>query len=87
MELFLPTLHWFAMNNSFSGSCGLFRFMLKPQVVMATPKEVDFSQSSIKAEFWHGAFCYELSQMEGEKIFPMSEEGRAELLSWLQENI
>ena len=25
-ELFLPTLHTFAMNNPFTGSCGLFRF-------------------------------------------------------------
>ena len=25
-EIFLPTLHTFAMNNIFTGSCGLFRF-------------------------------------------------------------
>ena len=48
-ELFLPTLHTFAMNNIFTGSCGLFRFRAVPNVVMATPKEVDFDQSSIHA--------------------------------------
>ena len=46
-ELFLPTLHTFAMNNPFTGSCGLFRFRAVPNVVMATPKEVDFAASSI----------------------------------------
>lgn len=86
-EIYLPTLHWFAMTNPFSGSCGEFRFMAKPEVVMATAKEVDFEASSIHAEFWHGPNCYELSTMEGERTFPMSEEGRAELKRWLEENI
>ena len=86
-ELFLPTLHTFAMNNAFTGSCGLFRFRAVPNVVMATPKEVDFEQSSIHAEYWHGLYCYEKSQMEGEKTFPMSEEGRKQLLAWLESNI
>ena len=86
-EIFLPTLHWFAMKNLFTGSCGEFRFRAAPNVVMATPKEVDFEQSSIKCEFWHGPFCYEKSDMEGEKIFSMSEEGRLEMKAWLEENI
>ena len=86
-ELFLPTLHTFAMNNIFTGSMGAFRFRAAPQVVMATPKEVDFEQSSIHAEYWHGLYCYEKSQMEGEETFPMSEEGRQQLLAWLQSKI
>ena len=86
-EIFLPTLHWFAMKNPFTGSSGTFRFRAVPNVVMATPKEVDFEQSSIKCEFWHGPFCYEKSEMEGEKTFPMSEEGRAEMKQWLESNI
>ncbi len=86
-ELFIPTLHTFAMNNIFTGSCGHFRFRAKPNVVMATPKEVDFTQSTISVEFWHGLFCYEKSTMEGEKTFPMTEEGREEMTQWLLSNI
>ena len=86
-ELFLPTLHWFAMKNPFTGSCGAFRFRAVPNVVMATPKEVDFEQSSITCEFWHGPFCYEKSEMEGQKTFPMSEAGRLEMKAWLESNI
>ncbi len=85
-EIFIPTLHTFAMNNIFTGSCGEFRFRIVPTVVMRTPKEVDMEKSSINAEFWHGKFCYEKSQMEAEKNFPMSEEGRTELKHWLEEN-
>ncbi len=86
-ELFLPTLHTFAMNNIFTGSMGPFRFRAKPSVVMANPKEVDYAQSSIFVEYWHGLYCYEKSEMEGSATFPMTEEGRREMQSWLTSKI
>ena len=86
-EVFLPVLHWFDAKNSFTGSCGDFRYMVKPNVVMATAKEVDFEASSIHAEYWHGPFCYEKSKMEGEAAFPMSEEGRLAMKQWLESHI
>lgn len=86
-ELFLPTLHTFAMNNLFTGSVGLFRFRAKPNVVMATAKEVDFKQSTIFVEYWHGLYCYEKSTMEGEQTFPMTEEGRSAMREWLKSKI
>lgn len=82
-ELYLPTLHTFAMNNIFTGSVGLFRFRAKPNVIMATAKEVDFDQSTIFVEYWHGLFCYEKSEMEGSETFPLTEEGRQAMLEWL----
>ena len=82
-ELFLPTLHTFAMNNIFTGSSGLFRFRVKPNVVMATAKEVDFEQSTMFAEYWHGLYCYEKSEREGSRTFPMTEEGRTAMQAWL----
>lgn len=86
-ELFIPTLHTFAMKNIFTGSVGMFRFRAVPKVVMKTPKEVDFDNSSIFVEYWHGLFCYEKSEMEGEATFPMSEQGRGEMILWLKSNI
>ena len=86
-ELFLPTLHTFAMNNIFTGSYGMLRFRIVPNVVMATAKEVDFEQSSIFAEYWHGLYCYEKSQMEGQQTFPMTEEGREAMRTWLIGNL
>lgn len=82
-ELFIPTLHTFAMGNIFTGSSGAFRFRAVPNVVMLTAKEVDFRESTITAEYWHGPFCYEKSQKEGSQTFPMTEEGRSEMLAWL----
>ena len=86
-QLFLPTLHTFAMNNIFTGSMGAFRFRAKPNVVMATAKEVDFAQSTIFVEYWHGPFCYEKSEMEGQQTFPMTEDGRTAMKAWLEENV
>ena len=86
-RLFIPTLHTFAMNNIFTGSCGAFRFRCKPNVIMATAKEVDFEQSTIFVEFWHGPFCYEKSEMEGSRSFVLNEQGREEMILWLKSNI
>ena len=83
-DLFIPTLHTFENNNIFTGSWGMLRFKITPDVIMATPKEVDLAASSMKAEFWHGLFCYEKSEIEGEKVFPMSPEGRQEMIDWLK---
>ena len=86
-DLFIPTLHTFAMKNVFTGSFGLLRFRAKPNVVMATAKEVDFEQSTIFVEYWHGLFCYEKSEMEGSETFPLTEAGREEMIAWLKSKI
>ena len=86
-DIFLPTLHTFAMNNIFTGSWEMFRFRAVPTVIMKTPKEVDMEASSITVEYWHGLFCYEKSQMEGKETFPMSEEGRLSMKAWLEARI
>lgn len=86
-KIFIPTLHTFAMDNIFTGSCGPFRFRACPKVVKAGEKEVDYEKSTIFAEFWHGPFCYEKSEMEGSCSFPMTEAGRTDMISWLEANI
>ena len=86
-DIYIPTLHTFAMNNTFTGSCGQLRFRIVPDVVMATAKEVDMENSSIKVEYWHGPFCYEKSVMEGSEVFPMTQEGRLAMKAWLESHV
>ena len=87
-ELFIPTLHTFAMNNIFTGSCGEFRFRAEPKVEkLPGSKEVDFENSTIVAECWHGPYCYEKSEIEDIEVFPLSEEGRLAMKKWLEEHI
>lgn len=89
MDIYLPTLHTFAMENVFTGSCGELRFRIEPKVVKkeGSKKEVDMEKSTIFAELWHGQLCYEKSTMEKEATFPMTEEGRLQLKTWLESNI
>ncbi len=88
-DIFIPTLHTFAMDNIFTGSCGELRFRIVPKVVKVegNNKEVDFTKSTVFAQIWHGKFCYEKSEMEAEKTFPMTEDGRTELKAWLESNV
>ena len=86
-ELFIPTLHTFAMKNLFTGSYGMLRFRIKPDVIISTPKEVDFSQSTMFVEYWHGLYCYEKSEMEGSETFPLTEEGRQAMIDWLKSHV
>ena len=65
----------------------MLRFKIQPNVVMLTAKEVDMENSSIFVELWHGPLCYEMSRMEKDATFPMSEEGRAALKAWLEANV
>ena len=55
-EIFLPTLHWFAMKNPFTGSCGEFRFRAVPDVIMATAKEVNSGMApfAMRKAQWKG---------------------------------
>ena len=86
-DIYIPTLHTFSMNNIFTGSCGQLRFRIVPDGVMATAKEVDMENSSIKVEYWHGPFCYEKSVMEGSEVFPMTQEGRLAMKAWLESHV
>ena len=86
-DVFIPTLHTFAMNNIFTGSWGEMRFRVEPSITMLNPKEVDMENSSMTAEYWHGPYCYEMSEMEGKETFPMSEEGRTNMKNWLDSHV
>ena len=86
VDIYIPTLLTFSNNNIFTGSCGEMRFRIAPNIVMATPKEVDLAASSIFAEIWRGEKCYDLSEIEQSQTFPMSEEGRRAMKAWLEEN-
>jgi len=72
-EIYVPVLHFFENGNPFTGSFGLLRFFLKPDA------------ETINAKVWHGVFCMEKSEIEQERTFPLTAEGRDELIAWLNE--
>ena len=44
-------------------------------------------ESSMKCECWHGEYCYEKSQMEAEKTFPLNEAAYHEMYDWISAHI
>ena len=81
-EIFVPTLHTFAMNNVFTGSIGNLRYKITPSVSMHG-KEVDFGNSSMSVQIWYGLFCFEKSEVVDSETFPLTEEGRQAMIAWL----
>ncbi len=73
-DLYIPNCMSFHNDNIFLGSYKGMRFKLSPNVEEVT----------IRAEYWYGPLCYEKSQMDGEKTFPLSEEGIAEMTAWVR---
>ena len=68
-EIYLPTLHTFAMDNIFTGSKGDFRFRIVPQVVKLNQKEVNFDESTIFAQYWHGPSAMKRAPWKGRTPF------------------
>lgn len=72
-NLYVPNLTSFVNDNIYYGSCQNFRFKLSP----------DLSAQEIHAEYWYGPLCYEQSEMAGDRIFPLTKEGVADMAQWL----
>ena len=72
-DIYVPNYMSFNNDNTFLGSYQGLRFKLTPNV----------SEAEIHAEYWYGPLCYEKSEMDGEKSFPLSDEGIEAMTQWL----
>ncbi len=64
-EIYIPNYMSFHNDNTFLGSYEGLRFKLTP----------DVEGETILAEYWYGPLSYENSQMDGEKTFPLTDQG------------
>ena len=72
-EIFLPTLSSMEYGNVWTGSRGLTRWRIEPK------------DGTLHAAVWHGQMCLERSQIDAERDFPLTAEGRESLRAWLAE--
>ena len=72
-EIYVPNLMSFENENTFLGSYQKVRFKLTPNL----------EEKQIRAEYWFGPNCYELSRMDGEKPFPLTVEGIEAMTAFL----
>ncbi len=81
--LFIPTLSHWQLGNCWSGSLGRASYYVTPR----TREEGDESIPELFAEVWTGPLCYELSQAEDSRTFPVTQEGLEEMTAWLEERL
>ncbi len=85
--IYLPVLHSFENENVYTGSLGELRFKITPAIRLTESKEIDRLQSSLLAECWNGPLCYEKSEIQTRRSFPLSADGRIALRDWLEEQV
>ena len=68
----IPRVFYFESDNYFTGSRGDFNFRIDPKDGIMTVKT------------WHGFICSEMAEIEAESEFPVTEEGHAQMLAWLE---
>jgi len=78
-QFFIPVLSHFLNKNPWSGSAGRLRYRILPTV-----NETE-DGGTLSVVVWEGPWTYELSAMEDEQTFPLSEEGLAALPAYLEQ--
>ena len=76
IESTTPLLHYFESGNIFSGSDRKKRYKIFPD-----------KEGNMLCKLWFGNLCLEKTDPEGvsENTFPVTEEGRSEMIRWLTE--
>ena len=80
--IMLPTMLFWENENTWYGSKGNARFFLQTQKVEDAPEGQP--GRIFRAEVWHGPFTKALSEIVAEETFPLTEEGREQMISWLE---
>lgn len=84
-DILLPTLLFWENGNSFYGSKGLARFYIQP--VKREPAAEDpegENRTELAVELWKGPLTKALSEILDTAAFPLSEEGLAQAVQWLE---
>lgn len=72
-EIFIPTMLFWENGNTWYGSLGSTRFYIAPQ------------EGQLHVQLWRGQLTKELSEIEEEIDFPLSEDGLGEMTAWLEQ--
>ena len=74
-SFFLPNLLSFTNGNTYLGSFLGLRFRVKPVN----------DEDTLECLTWYGEYCLEDSEGAAEASFPLTAEGREQVIDWLEE--
>lgn len=78
---FLPNQLSFDNGNTYLGSFLGLRFRVKP----TTEGEGEEQRNVLACLCWYGEYCLEESEIAAEAAFPLTGEGREQVIDWLEE--
>ena len=83
-DIQIPTMLFWENGNSWYGSCGLARFLIRP-VKHDPPEDAPDTpaQTTLDTELWKGPNTKSLSDILDTASFPLSEEGLEQTVAWL----
>lgn len=82
---YLTNLHSWSNGNAFYGSFRIMRFLVKPTAVRDKESGELKPESKVEAFVWKGEYCMEESEILNQAEFPLTEEGREQVIEWLEE--
>lgn len=84
-DFYLTNLHSWSNGNAFYGSLRAMRFLVKPTVARDKQSGELLPESKVEAFVWKGEYCMEESEILAQAEFPLTEEGREQVIEWLEE--
>lgn len=81
-DIMIPTLLFWENGNDWYGSKGSARFYIKPVTCETEGDQPD--QKALEVELWRGPFEKALSEILETVSFPLSDEGLAQIVTWLE---
>lgn len=84
-NFYVTNLHSWTNGNAFYGSLRAMRFLVKPTVVRNKQNGAIEPESKVETFVWKGEYCMEESEIRAQAEFPLTEEGREQVIDWLEE--
>jgi hypothetical protein len=78
--IFIPNLYAFLNGNAYFGNKGDLRFRIRGVIAGAEGEE---QHPVLEAWIWYGKNSLDNSNVDDQKDFDLTDEGRTELLAWL----
>lgn len=84
-RFYLTNLHSWINGNAFFGSLREMRFYVKPKAIVDKVTGEPLPESSVTVSVWKGEYCMEESEILATHEFELTEEGREQVIDWLEE--
>ncbi|MCD8384533.1 MAG: hypothetical protein LUC39_06195 [Clostridiales bacterium] len=82
---YITNLHSWINGNAFYGSFREMRFLIKPTAVLDKVSGEPLPESRVDVLVWKGEYCLEESEVLNQATFPLTEEGREQVITWMEE--